>query len=59
MKSNIEKIILKNVEASLAEIDIDGMVTEATSKKEVQRIIVEQTRERIGRIFQEKTLQNF
>lgn len=59
MKSQINKIILKNVEDALFEIDIDGMVKEMTNKKKVEEIVRDMVKEKISMAFQEKMLLHY
>ncbi len=53
MKS-LNKLILKEVEESLAEIDIDYMVKEMISKKKTKEILEDHVRQKIAHLFQEK-----
>ena len=53
---DLNKIILKNVENSLAELDVDGMVNEMISKKAVKEIVERMLKEKIALVFQEKVL---
>lgn len=56
MRIDVDKIILRNVEEALAEIDIDSIVetycNDKAVKKEVERLL----REKIATTFQDKVL---
>ena len=59
MKEDINKIILKNVEMALEEVDIDGMIESMINSKAIKKEVDLMLKEKIVRAFEDKVLTKY